>query len=373
MLISVIIHVIVIIIATFYVVSTVQEKREAQFQGGGAGNSSAASQAQHRVQMSRQQQNLSTLNQRISVDSPNAAVSLPDLPDMPGFSGASGPKPPGGASGKGGGAGVGAGFGKGPVMPSFGFREANPGGSLIGRFYDLKQLKNGTANADVKGDPGTYAWKIMKDFVRNNWRQEDLTRFFTAPTPLYISQIFIPSMKAEEAPKAYGVEKKVQPRAWVARYRGRISPPVTGTYRFVGAGDDHMAVRLDGRLVLDCGGKPISDFKTDRPSKPAYAYAYGGNNWWFIETRGGYTVGKGMELRAGTFYEIDIILCEGPGGSFSAALLYEKEGETYAKDNKGNPVLPVFRVAASTLPQNNLLPPAMKDGALWKALPPPTY
>lgn len=372
LLISVIIHLVVIIVATFYVVSTVQEKREAKFQGGSGGTSNSPSQAQHRVQMSRQQQNLSTLSQRIAVDSPNAAVSLPDLPDMPGFSGSSGPKAPGGAAGSGGGAGVGAGFGKGPVMPSFGFREANPGGSLIGRLYDLKQLKNGTPT-DIKNDPGTFAWKVMKDLARNNWRREVLDRFFIAPTPLYASQIFIPSMKADEAPKAYGVEKQVKPRAWAAVYRGRVSPPVSGAYRFVGAGDDHMVVRLDGRLVLDCGGKPISDFKTDRPAKPAYGYVYGGNNYWFLQTRGGYTVGNRMELRAGTFYDIEVLFCEGPGGSFSAALLFEKEGETYGKDGKGNPVLPVFRVAPSSIPQNNFLPPAMKDGPLWKALPPPRY
>ena len=121
LLISIIIHVVVLLGATVYVISSVQEKRKASFQGGsGTGQPAASSMVEHRVQMSRQQQNLSTITQRLSVDSPNAAVSLPDLPDMPGFSSPGGPTLNGGLGGSG--IGSGAGLGRGPVMPSFGFR-----------------------------------------------------------------------------------------------------------------------------------------------------------------------------------------------------------------------------------------------------------
>lgn len=372
LMISVIIHVIILSIATVYVVSSVKEKREAKFQGGSSGPSGPPAQTEHRVQMARQQQNLSAINQRLAVDSPNASVSLPDLPDMPGFSGG-GPALGGGFSGSGGDKGSGAGLGKGPTMPSFGFREAQPGGSLVGRFYDFKQLADGKPNPDLaRIQPGPLAEKELNTFTQGSWNPSGLARFYRAPTTLYATQLFIPNMFATEAPKAYGVEKTVQARSWVAHYRARVSPPSTGIYRFVGGGDDFMVVRMDGRIVLDGGLFVVSPFKTDRPDKPAYPYEFTapGNNLQ-KSRRGGCVVGNRMELRAGLFYNLDILIGEGPGGHFYTHLMFEKEGETYTKDPKGNPILPIFRLAASPAPAPNpIQPPFLDNGPVWRSLPP---
>lgn len=371
LLISVIIHVVVLLVATVYVISSVQEKRKASFQGGsGTGQPSAASMVEHRVQMSRQQQNLSAINQRLAVDSPNAAVSLPDLPDMPGFSSAGGPAMSGKLGGSGGGTGSGAGLGKGPVMPTFGFREAQPGGTLAGRFYDLKQFRTKKPNPKLaKIGPARLAIEEVTDFIKSGWSSSSLAEFFQAPTVLYATQIFVPVMPADEAPKAYGVEKEVKPMAWIAHYKGKVSPPATGVYRFVGAGDDLMAVRIDGRLVLDCGGSMGSSFKSDRPKNTAtYAYDYAQNKW-NVDTRGGFVVGNRMELRAGLFYDIDIVFSEGPGGLFCAMLLFEQEGVDYKKDNKGLPILPLFRVADTKTEPAKTAPSFDPNGPIWRSLP----
>jgi hypothetical protein len=178
-------------------------------------------------------------------------------------------------------------------------------------------------------------------------------------------------MSADAAPKAYGVEKYVQPKAWMAHYRGRVSPPKTGSFRFVGAGDDLMVVRIDGRIVLDCGGSKGSDFKTDRPGSQAYGYRYKDDEW-NLRQRGGFVVGNLMNLKAGLFYDIDIVFSEGPGGLFCAMLFFEEEGVTYAKDGNGNPILPIFRVANGTSSEKNPAGPAyMENGPIWRAMPPP--
>jgi len=370
LLISIIIHVIVLLGATVYVISSVQEKRKASFQGGsGTGQPAASSMVEHRVQMSHQQQNLSTITQRLAVDSPNAAVSLPDLPDMPGFSSSGGPTLNGGLGGSG--IGSGAGLGKGPVMPSFGFREAQPGGSLRGYLYDFKQNPQKQPNPLLaRIGPQKLAIKEVTAFINGGCREDGLRQFLRSPTPLFATQLFVPVMSADEAPKAYGVEKYVQPTAWMAHYKGRVSPPKSGVYRFVGAGDDLMAVRLDGKLVLDCGGDTVSSFKTDQPNAPAYGYSYQDDEW-NRRMRGGFVVGNRMELRAGLFYDIDVVFSEGPGGKFCAMLLIQEEGVTYAKDDRGNPVLPIFRVAdGPPPPASRTAPPFLANGPVWRSLPP---
>lgn len=362
MLISIIVHFFIIIGATVWVVSSVQPQRKAQFKGG----DNAGSPVQHAVKMSNTQPRLDTLTQRLSVDSPSAAVALPDLPVNAG----SGPAGPGIATTAGiGGGGVGG--LKGPLMPMFGFKEAQAGGTLVGRFYDLKQFRDRKPNpALAKLGPLRLASSEVTDFVKGGWNSSSLAKFFQAPTLLYATQIFVPVMDAGAAPKAYGVEKEVEPKAWIAHYKGKVSPPATGAFRFVGAGDDFVVVRIDGRVVLDGGGSLVSNFKTDRPKTPAYAYDFA-ENAWFNKTRAGFTVGNRMELRAGQFYDLDIVLSEGPGGRFCAILLCEQEGVTYEKDPKGNPILPLFRLAASTPEPSKAAPSFMPDGPVWRAMPLP--
>ncbi len=363
MLVSIIVHVVIIIGATVWVVSSVQPQRKAQFKGG----DNAASAVQHPVKMSNTQPKLDTLTKRLSVDTPNSTVSLPDLPTNP-DSGISSPSISTAAGAPGASGGL-----KGPLMPIFGFKEAQTGGSLVGRLYDLKQFRDHKPNpALVKLGPGGLAAKELSEFIKGGWSSSSLAEFFQAPTVLYATQIFVPVMNAGEAPKAYGVEKEVKPMAWIAHYKGKVSPPVTGAYRFVGSGDDHIAVRLNGSLVLDGGGRMVSNFKTDRPRSPAYPYDFAESGW-INGLRGGFTVGHRMELRAGQFYDIEIAFCEGPGGLFHALLLFEQEGVTYEKDGKGNPILPIFRVADSKTEQspNKSAPVFMPDGPVWRALPAP--
>lgn len=366
--ISIIVHVIVIILATLYVISTVKEQRKANFQGGSGGPSAGASEVQHRVQMSRQQQTLT--NQRLAVDSPNASISLPDLPDMPGLTG-SGAKLSSSGTGFGGGSGVGAGTGSGPAMPTFGFRVAQSGGSLRGYLYDFKQSPQKHPNSTLNQiGPRNLAIKEVTAFIKSGCQEDSLRPFLRSPDPLYATQIFVPFMSADEAPKAYGVAKYVQPKAWMAHYRGRVSPPKDGSFRFVGCGDDIMVVRINGRVVLDCGGSMASDFKTDRPASPAYAYDHK-DNVWNVQTRGGFVVGHQMKMSTTQFYDIDVTFSEGPGGRFCAMLLVEEEGASYEKDRGGRPILPLFRVADTPAgPRSTTAPATLPDGPVWRALPP---
>ncbi len=370
MAISIIVHVIILVSATVWVVSSVQPPRKPNFQGGG--NNTSAPAVQHSVKMANTQPNLAALTQRLVVENASSSVTLPDLPTT-GNTGPGSLSTGGGLSGggtPGGGQGAGIGNLKAPIMPLFGFKEPPSTGTLVGRLYDLKQNRAKKPNPNlVKLGPGQLAIKEVSEFIKAGWTSSSLAEFFQAPTTLYATQIFVPTISADVAPKAYGVENEVQPRAWIAHYRGRVSPPASGIYRFVGAGDDLMAVRMDGRLVLDCGGAKGSAFKTDRTgtAKPSYNYSYDKNNW-LIATRGGFTVGNRMELKAGIFYDIDIVFSEGPGGQFCAMLLFEQEGVEYKKDATGNPVLPIFRIADNSTEPARSGPQFDRNGAIWRAV-----
>ena len=360
MLISIIIHVIIIGTMTVWVVSTVQPQRKALFKGG----DNAGSPVQHPIKMSNTQPHLDTLTKRLSVDTPNSAVALPDLPSIASSS-SSGPSlmTTTGAPGATGGL-------KGPLMPAFGFKEAQPGGTLSGRLYDLKQTP------ELKPHPklppklnDTYVYDIVADFLKANCNRSKLSSYFTAPDTLYNSQIFIPIMQSDEGVKAFGVEKIVKSQAWIAHYRGKVSPPVSGSFRFIGFADDVLAVRINGQVILDASfAGQVTNPKRSHEMKFSvggpYPTFFGGKWQWMKE--GFYT-----RLEAGKFYDMDIVIGECGGGWFDCMLLFEQEGVTYKKDANGNPILPVFRVADSKLDPEKYSIPFMTDGQIWRALPPP--
>jgi hypothetical protein len=226
---------------------------------------------------------------------------------------------------------------------------------LVGTFYDLKQTRSQTPTGVT---PDDYQ-KIFRRFVREDWRESILETYFKAPTQLFTTQIFIPNMAAAEGPKAFGVEKTVQPSRWLALYKGRVSPPSDGVYHFVGGGDDVLVVRFNRKVVLDrCWRQEGSEWQ------PTANYHYG-----FTGIPNGFAKGDPLRLQANETYDIEVLIGEQPGMFFYSCLMFEKEGETYAKDSKGNPILPVFRVSddpVAELREGETLPPYQADGPVWQ-------
>lgn len=228
---------------------------------------------------------------------------------------------------------------------------------LIGTLYDLKQTKD---RQPTGLNPDQYG-EIVADFVRG-WNPVKLRRFYRASTLLMASQVFTPEMPAGIAPKAFGVEKEVEPMMWLVWYRARVSPPKTGNYHFVGAGDDIMFVKFNGRTVLDrCWFLRTGDVKE------AANYDYG-----FSVIKDGFAKGRAFRAEAGKFYDLDILIGEQPGGLFFASLLLEEAGATYQKDAKGNPILPIFRVGENPTPleDGRSYPPYAESGPVWSVQAP---
>jgi hypothetical protein len=297
--------------------------------------------------------------------------------------------------GPGAGGGKGPGFGNGLVGGmSDGTGTKNPFGgltqepsALVGTFYDLKQTRAGKpTNLDLNG-----AVAAINDFVNQGWRESSFNKYYKASNTLYQSKLYIPSMNAEGAPAAFNCADQVKPSQWAVVYRGMITPPHTGKYRFVGHADDILVIRFNGKNVFDhgyfSGTTPVMiyaamDFmkgtREDADLKkqlrrnypmehPLKTYTYDSTPI-INGSLGGLGIGPVFEAAAGQSYPIDILLSELPGGIFSASLLIEEIGATYEKDPTGSPILPLFRSdrSAPAEPTPGSSPPYAPDGPVWK-------
>ncbi|MEM1059297.1 MAG: hypothetical protein AAGK14_08610 [Verrucomicrobiota bacterium] len=243
----------------------------------------------------------------------------------------------------------------------FGSQTRTNDAALIGIFYDLKQdqQRRGTGMDDRK------YMEVLDRFLRENWNEAVLNRYFRATRPLYATQIFITGRGAGAAPKAFGVEKVVSPQKWVAHYKGQVAAPSTGNWRFWGSGDDVMAVAINGKTVLvsNFGRRTFPSLGWESPEEPSQNYA------------GGCVLKAGdwVYLKEGEVVDLDILFGELPGGAFSAFLLIEKQGETYGELEDGERIYPVFQLAPFDTPLTEVrangrksAPEFAPEGPLWQ-------
>jgi len=243
-----------------------------------------------------------------------------------------------------------------PTGFEFGSKEAGES-SLIGILYDLKQTQD---RKPIPMDIPKFG-KLIDEFLSNNWNESILNRHFRVTQPLYTSQIFIPLMNAGAAPLAFGVEKIVKPSFWVIHYKGQVSAPSDGNWRFWGYGEEVCSVAVNGKNVLLANWKEVTcpsvGWKSpEPPGQPA--------------ANGHIVAGDWISLKAGQIVDLDILIGERAGGVFCSFVLIEKQGDTYEKLN-GRPVLPVFQLAPfkTAVPaQVKLGPKIATQGPVWKAI-----
>jgi hypothetical protein len=363
LLLSIGIHAVILILGAWLVVSQVTEERKISFGGGEAG---PKSEVQHKVK--RKATTAPAPNKRITTTSSIAKVALPEMPSIqmnmgPSIAGAMGAGGLGSVSGLGGGGKGGAGGGGFSKITFFGLRGgAGPG--LQGRLYDLKQLANGqpsemypkTALERMESGLGLEemiprAKGVLQAFIKS-WDTSVLAKYYRAPDSLVATQIFIPNAPASELPKAFGLEGKVKPGLLVMHYKTTVKAPRTGTFRFVGLGDDFLVVSINGKNVLD-GSWPLEGDRCILDKESAVKTNVG-NAFASVPLVGG----KWFDLSAGQSYEIQIILGdEGFGGHISSFLLIQEKGKTYPSrpDDPKAQLLPIFKVDA-----NSPLPPYEK-------------
>lgn len=238
----------------------------------------------------------------------------------------------------------------------FGTREVS-GASLVGILYDLKQDQ---ARKPMKMDNKAYG-ELIDEFISKGWDEGVLNRFFRAARPLYTTQIFIPLISANTAPRAFEVQDIVKPQHWLIHYKGQVSAPTSGQWRFWGYGEEVCSVAINGKNVLLSNWREITTptvgWKSpEPPGQPAASGHLKAGDW--------------IDLEAGQVVDIDVLIGERGGGVFAAYLLVEKRGETYEQIN-GHPILPVFQLAFYDTPQPKSRkegPVIARSGPIWKGV-----
>ena len=360
---SLVVHLVILIIGIYLVVSSIAEERKISF-GGGGGPEGPKSETQHKVKK-KVNANAPAPTKRITTTSSVAAVALPDMPNMnmsmgPTVAGAMGtggfgaPGGLGGGGGGGGGGGSGKGIGGGfSNVTFFGLSAGGKGTGIPGTFYDLKQ----TTSKQPTGMTPPKWTEVVQMFLRD-WNTSTFSKYFKGPKQLLLNQMYIYSMNAEAGPKAFELEKEVQPKMWVVHYKGQVIAPKTCRFRFVGRGDDVLAVRFNGKHVLEWGQLSPVHWKT-----PNAAYPYPNRVW----NKKGLMPGDWINVSQGQTYPIEILIGERPGGALEYYLMIEEEGVKYGGAPNA-PLLPLFRVGGEPVPE--ISPkgyPFAKDGPVWKA------
>ncbi len=219
---------------------------------------------------------------------------------------------------------------------------------LQGILFDLKQ----TVDRKPTGVDAAKYHDILIKFVDRRWDESVLAPYYRSAKPLYSTGILIPMMPAILGPKAFGLEKEVEPGRWIVWYKGKVSPPAAGRYRFVGLADDILLVRVDGKTVLDGSLFPVDKKKQVTPWKP-------------IAGRWGLRQGEDITFSSGEMKDIDIIIGEQPGGQFFASLFAMKDGETYPTKD-GQPVLPLFQIGPDFKLPTGVFPPVNPIQQPWQ-------
>lgn len=288
------------------------------------------------------------------------------------------------------GMGLGNGLGDGLGDGGDGLGSTSGGGSALeGTFYDLKQTKSG---ATVASSPGETA-RVLSEFVKA-WSPSVLSKYYQSPTKLYATNFCLPSCKAEYAPIAYECKDKVKPSGWVAVYRGRVKAPKSGTFRFAGTGDDLLAVKFNGKMVLEAGwcipstyGEPgdvgtrgsmnnpaaqeyhkkIADGKDSKHKGYEFITRPELAKW--SRELGGLTAGTEFTVKEGQTIPIEVLISEVPGGAFGFVLLIQEKVDGKYDNNKFD----LFRTNFSTPNKESISQMINKENCGMGAMEFPNY
>ena len=223
----------------------------------------------------------------------------------------------GGSGGPGGGGGDmgGALSGLSGQFSVFGFKGTQKGVSgLIGYFYDIKQTNKRTPTPNFSHE---LYQSTMKEFTEK-WDIRLLDKFYRSETALTTPYVYVPVGPSGAAAKAFGEEKFCQGSHWIVHYRGQAIAPKTGTFRFIGVGDNTLVVGLNDKIVLDGGNPHIVDPKMNTERNVGVA----GPNWPMA-------AGAWFQVSSGDLMKVDILIGD-TGGAFCGYVLIEEKGVKYA-------------------------------------------
>lgn len=261
------------------------------------------------------------------------------------------------------------------LKAAFGY-DVDERSALVGRFYDLKQ----PLNENAKSLSSQEVVEKIRELDNRAWDQSILANYYSPKVRLYAPYFYLPRCKASYAPKAFQCDeddkRSVNPCRWVVVYRGVVTAPESGFFRFAGMGDDVLMVRFNNKLVLESGWSiPTRGHLTlgthssywEEMASPKYKrafYRYENTPHWNYRI-GGIPTGNTFRVQKGGKYPIEILISEIPGNEFGFCLLIEKIKSPQSAPygifpQEKSPVLDLFRTNES-LPDFKAIECALTD------------
>ncbi|MDR2981685.1 MAG: hypothetical protein LBV12_05500 [Puniceicoccales bacterium] len=368
--ISLALHVVLLLVAIFWVVNTwidtPEDPNTFSTGAGGGMQGERAAVVEHKVQM-RNNRSLIKSAPKLVAKGVTSQVSLPEMPSLSGLDSGllGGMLSKGVGGGSGGGDGTGQGIGKGAgknfVASFFGNKFGTDG--LIGQFYDFKidPNKKSTGAGMQRANSADFREAVTK-FVQSSWSPDLLDRkYYKCPTQLTSTQIFFPQISTREAPKAFEADENVGLENWIVVYRGRVTAPFTGKFRFVGYMADGLYVRFNNKVVLESNHRGFQLGAIRSKAELLYEFNNGAD-----QIRGG----EWIDVVQGRDYPIEICIADAIPGTFRGFLMFQQQGVNYAIES-GGLKLPVFRCGPSVpapLRGNQKYPPHIPDGPIFQSV-----
>jgi len=339
MAISILLHILFGLGATFLIVERFQ-KKHIDFH---ATQSPSHTEVEHKVQLAKKNNVESAppdLKRIVTTDV--SAITLPEPPAVPTTDDAIPTVMSGvnGVMGTGMGSGTGTGSGGGDTT-LFG---APNGAGLQGDFYDFKQ----TSDRKPTDMTESQYLDLLAHYLRQEWNDELFEPYYKSKSSIYSLVFAISTRSSEDAPKAFGLEKEVEPGLWVIHYHGKVIAPHEGEYRLSGFGDNILVVKINGGLVLDAGWDPLTkqgNLHEALPfTFPSYVPGAGHDNH-----DAHLKIGPAFHLDALGPVDMDVLIGD-CGGVCNFCLLIQKVGNPYESTSDKTPILPYFQLGVKNAP-----------------------
>ena len=220
-------------------------------------------------------------------------------------------------------------------MSIFG-KEESIGSDFVGQVYHLKYNRN---RGPASMDEDSFRF-VLANYVQRGWDDSILEKYYQLPKKLYATYFAVSGMPSTLCTEAFGGGDLEC--YWIfAVYKGKLVYKEDIRFRFWGIGDAYIFVNVDGKEVL---------LNTWRSHKDYF-------NWWegkdskhliYMLGNQNMAVGDWIDLKAGQPVDMKVLFGEWAGGSMSGILLVEVEGEKYPKSHWNGPLLPLFKTQELT-------------------------
>lgn len=200
-----------------------------------------------------------------------------------------------------------------------------------GTYYDLKRRPDGRYTGNNVLEERVY------EFLHDGWDISVFNKFYQAPIKRYATCFVIPTMSSSVAPSAFGQEP-ASGFNWLVLFKGKLVHKEDITFRFWGAGDMFLVVRVDNEIVLASAVSHVQAIKYFGGLWASSSGQTGIYNMGYPKA----VVGDWITLNGGEVRNMEVLLGD-DGGVACFMLGVEVKGVDYELNDQGGPILPAFK------------------------------